>query len=134
MGYVYAGGKTNQKINARAKMGESNQKYLSQRVQVIRHTEGNFVVFEYLEIPNSTHAMTKAIEGHMRFKLECIGYQNVQNDHFVWQTTKERKMQEYAEFSHAAITFAIEYCEQNNIPYVHKMGNMNARRTVKRKK
>ena len=134
MGYIYAGGKTNQKTNALAKMGETNQKYLSQRVQTIRRTEGNFIVFEYLEIPNSTSAMTKAIEGHMRFKLECFGYKNIQNDHFEWLTTKEHKMQEYSDFAHTAIAFAIEYCKQNNIPYIHKMGNMKARRNVKRKK
>ena len=91
MGYFYAGGKTNQQIHARGKIGESNQKYLSSRVGKIRNDEGNFVVFEYLEIPNSTKAITRSIEGDVRLMLERAGYKNIQNDHFVWKLQKNAK-------------------------------------------
>lgn len=134
MGWVYAGGKTNQKTNAYAKMGETNQKYLSMRVGEIRHREGNFVVFKYLEIPNSTTAMTRAIEGHLRYKMECEGYHNIQNDHFEWQTTPETKMQEYMEFAERAMYHAKQYCQMNNIVYIEHDGDLNARRTCRHRK
>lgn len=135
MGYFYAGGKTNQQIHARGKIGESNQKYLSSRVGKIRNDEGNFVVFEYLEIPNSTKAITRSIEGDVRLMLERAGYKNIQNDHFVWETTKERKMEDYHNFAHLAIQFAMAYCDFRGIPYIHHVvANGSVRKNVKRRK
>ena len=133
MGYFYAGAKTNQRTNAYAKMGESNQKYLSNRVSAIRAKEGNFVVLKYLEIPNSTQAVTRAIEGHVRFMLERKGYKNVQNDHFVWSTTPETKMSEYIEFATLSMQFAKDYCNLIGIDFIEHEGNPNARRTCRRK-
>ena len=134
MGYFYAGGKTNQKTNAYCKMGETNQKYLSSRVGVIRNTEGNFFVIKYLEIPNSTQAITRAIEGHVRFMLEREGYKNVQNDHFVWKTAPDRKMQEYTTFAERAMYHAKKYCELIGIEYIEHEGDPAARRTCRRRK
>ena len=146
MGYFYAGGKTSQRTTARGKIGETNQKYLSQRVAQIRNTtdselkngifikENNFVVFEYLSIPNSTPAMTRAIEADVRFILERAGYVNVQNDHFEWRTTRESKMSEYADFASLAIDYAEQYCVLRGIEYTRSKGNENARKSCKRRK
>lgn len=134
MGYFYAGGKTNQRVNGYGKMGETNQKYLSARVAAIRHSEGNFVVFKYLEIPNSTQAVTRAVEGHVRFMLERVGYQNVQNDHFVWRSEKGQMMQDYINFTDKAIEFAKQYCEMVGIKYVEKVGKTTVKKTVTHKK
>lgn len=134
MGYFYAGGKTSQRTTARGKIGETNQKYLSQRVAQIRNKENNFVVFEYLSIPNSTPAMTRAIEADVRFMLERAGYVNVQNDHFEWRTTKESKMNEYADFASLAIDYAEQYCVLRGIEYTRSKGNKNARKSCKRRK
>ena len=134
MGYFYAGGKTSQRTTARGKIGETNQKYLSQRVAQIRNKENNFVVFEYLSIPNSTPAMTRAIEADVRFMLERAGYVNVQNDHFEWRTTKESKMSEYVDFASLAIDYAEQYCVLRGIEYTRSKGNENARKSCKRRK
>ena len=133
MGFVYAGCKTNNSVNAYAKIGETNRKYLSSRIGEIRHSEGNFVVLYYIEIKDSTPAMTKAIEGHMRFLLEKAGYVNTQNDHFVWKTNKNVKMQEYETFAKMAIDAACEYCDFMGIKYELKTGKPNARKTVQRR-
>ena len=134
MGYFYAGGKTNQQTHAKAKIGETNQRYLSTRVGQVRKKEGNFVVFEYLEIPNSTQAITRAIEGDVRLMMERAGYVNVQNDHFVWETDKHNKMDEYKRFSHLAIQFAMDYCDFRSIPYIHHFADGKARKNVRKRK
>lgn len=134
MGYFYVGGKTNQRVNAYVKIGETNQKKLSSRVALIRFQEGNFVVFKYLEIPNSTQAMTRAIEGDVRFALERDGYHNIQNDHFEWKTTPATKLAEYQEFVDKAIAYAEQYCQMRGIEYTVKNGDPKARRNVKRRK
>ena len=134
MGYVYVGGKTNQKINGYGKVGETNQKYLSQRVGQIRAKEGNFVVFQYLEIPHSTQATTRAIEGYIRWKLECDGYHNIQNDHFEWTTTIENKMRDYLEFANKALFYGEQFCQREKIFYIRKEAKENAKKTVKRRK
>ena len=134
MGYYYAGGKTNQHTNAYAKNGETNQRLLSSRISTIRNIEGNFVVFKYLELPNSTQAITRAIEGHVRLCLERDGYKNVQNDHFVWKTTPETKMQDYLDFAEKSMKYAKEYCEFMQIPYIEHDGDPKARKTCKKRK
>ena len=134
MGYFYVGAKTNQKINAKGKIGETNQKYISGRMGQIRKDEGNFFLLKYLEIPNSTSAMTKAIEGHARYMLEKEGYKHIQNDHFIWITTKEQKMIDYKIFSDKAIEYAKQYCDFMGISYIEHEGNSKARRTHKPRK
>ena len=134
MGYFYAGGKTNQRINGYGKVGETNQKYLSQRIGYIRATEGNFVVFEYLEIPNSTQAMTRAVEGYVRWKLEVEGYHNIQNDHFEWTTTIENKMKDYLEFANKALFYGEQFCQREKIFYIRIEEKETAKKTVKIRK
>lgn len=133
MGFFYVGGKTNQRVNGYGKIGETNLKYLSQRVSNIRQKEGNFFVFKYLEIPNSTQAITRAVEGHVRFMLERDGYKNIQNDHFEWKTTSEQKMNDYMAFAELAISYAEQYCKMFDIAYTLKEGKANARRTCRHK-
>ena len=133
MGYVYAGGKTNQSVNGYVKIGETNQRYLSQRIGVIRQKEGNFVVFKYLEIPNSTKAITRAIEGHARMMLEREGFQNVQNDHFEFPMTKYTKHALYTDFVDRAIDHMTAYCNMCGIDYIVREGDSKARKTVRRK-
>lgn len=128
MGFVYAGGKTNQKTNGYLKIGETNQKYLSQRVADIRRKEGNFVVFKYLEIPNSTQAVTRAIEGHARFMLEAEGWENVQNDHFVIRMTPSTKEAIYRDFVDSAIKHMTAYCNMVGISYIIHEGDPTARK------
>ena len=134
MGWIYAGGKTNQKTNAYAKNGETNQKYLSSRVGAIRHKEGNFVVFKYLEVFDTDRATTQAIEGHMRYMMTREGWQNVQNDHFVWSTTPENKMADYRKFAERSMFYAKQYCDLIGVKYVEYDGDMTARRTCKHRK
>lgn len=134
MGYVYVGGKTNQSINGYVKIGETNQTYLSTRISEIRHKEGNFVCFQYLEIPNSTSAITRAIEGHTRMMLEREGYNNVQNDHFTMPITKDTKESIYKAFVDRAIYHMASYCDMCSIAYIVKEGNTSARRNVRHKK
>ena len=131
MGYFYVGAKTNQHKQASGKIGETNLKYLSTRIGQIRHKEGNFVVIKYLSIPNSTQAMTRAIEGDVRFMLEKDGYHNVQNDHFEWATCPATKMMEYKDFADKAITYAEQYCIMRGIEYTVHEGNPDARRTCR---
>lgn len=134
MGFVYVGGKTNQSINGYMKIGETNQAYLCSRIGQIRKAEGNFVCFKYLEIPNSTRAITKAIEGHTRMMLEREGYHNVQNDHFTMPITKQSKESIYNAFVERAIYHMTNYCDMCGIVYIVKEGNTNARRNVRHKK
>lgn len=134
MGFVYVGGKTNQSVNGYMKIGETNKTYLSTRIGEIRHAEGNFVCFKYLEIPNSTSAITKAIEGHTRMMLEREGYHNVQNDHFVMPMTKDTKDSIYNAFVDRAIYHMTSYCNMFGIAYELKDAKPNARRNVRRKK
>lgn len=133
MGFFYVGGKTNQRVNGYGKIGETNLKYLSQRIGCIRQKEGNFFVFKYLELPNSTQAVTRSVEGHVRFMLERDGYKNIQNDHFEWKTTSEQKMRDYTEFAEKAISYAEQYCNMVGIEYIVKEGNPNARKTCRHK-
>ena len=90
MGFFYIGAKTNNYKNGYMKIGETNQKYLSSRIAQIRKKQGNFVVLAYLEISESTSAMTRAIESYVRFKLERQDYEMVQNDHFVFLGKRQR--------------------------------------------
>lgn len=128
MGYFYIGGKTNQKTNGYLKIGETNQKYLSQRVGHIRMHEGNFVVFKYLEIPDSTLSMTRAIEGHVRLMLEWGGWHQVQNDHFTCAITPETRDEIYQKFTEEAVRYACEYCDMTGIKYTVKKAKENARK------
>lgn len=122
MGYFYAGGKTNQRVNVYAKMGETNQKYLSSRIGKIRNEEKSFNVFKYLEIPNSTQAVTRAIEGHVRLMLEREGYKNVKNDHFAWRTEIGQIKNEYQIFAEKAMFYAKQYCNLTGINYIEHEG------------
>lgn len=133
MGFVYAGGKTNQKTNGYLKIGETNQKYLSMRVGEIRAREGNFVVFKYLEIPNSSLSVTRAIEGHARMMLERDGYQQVQNDHFVVNMTPATKDAIYNEFVNRAIQHMTAYCDMMGIEYIVKEGKPTARKNHRKR-
>lgn len=133
MGFVYVGGKTNQKTNGYLKIGETNTKYLSTRVAQIRQAEGNFVVFKYLVIPDSTLSITRAIEGHARMMLEREGWEQVQNDHFVTDMTPATKMEIYQKFVDNAIKFMCEYCDMVGISYEVKEGKTTARKNVKRR-
>ena len=131
MGYVYVGGKTNQWANGYVKIGETHQAYLSARIAQIRHKEGNFVLFQYLDIPDSTPAVTRAIEAHARMMLERDGYTQVQNDHFVMPVTKDNRESLYNDFTCKAIKHMANYCDMFGIAYEVKEGNPNAKRNVK---
>jgi len=135
MGFIYCGFKTNNSKNGYMKIGESNQKYLSQRIGQIRKTQKNFVVYDYLEIPNSTKDMTMAIEGHVRFRLAQFGLHHVQNDHFEYIVKQyaNDKETEYNFLSNTAMLYAIEYCDLMNIHYERKNDKRNLRKTIKHK-
>ena len=134
MGYFYAGVKTNNSVNGNGKTGETNQKKLEDRIKHIRFTQGCFLVLKYLEIPNSTQAITRAVEGHVRMMLERDGYKNIQNDHFEFPTTAETKWAEFEKFTEKAMVYAIQYCLLMGIDYTLHEGDRKARRTVKHHK
>jgi len=135
MGFIYCGFKTNNSKNGYMKIGESNQKYLSQRIGQIRNTQKNFVVYDYLEIDNSTPALTRAIEGHIRFRLEQFGLNQVQNDHFTYTIGhySNDKETEYNFLSKTAMLYAMEYCDLMGIQYTLKNDKRNLRKTIKHK-
>lgn len=117
MGYFYVGGDTYRKTIAYVKIGETNQKYLHRRVREICVKEKHFTIFKYLKIENSTSALTKAVEGHVRLMLEREGYLNLGLDHFGWSTTPTEKLKEYCAFTESAVKYAIEYCEMIGASY-----------------
>lgn len=133
MGFVYVGGKTNQHINGYMKIGETNQQYLSTRIAQIRASEGNFTVFKYIEVPNSTKAITRAIEGHTRMMLERDGWKNVQNDHFIASVNKNTRESIYQAFTNRAIEHMVNYCNTYGIQYMVKDDKTELKKTVKRK-
>ena len=106
MGFVYVG-----KSSTGWKIGESNQRYLSQRVASIRKTEPDFEVTAYVKIPNSSKAMTKAVEAHARLMLERQGYKNLGLDHFV-------PYRAYKSFSKRAVQAMQDYCNMADIEYI----------------
>lgn len=134
MGFFYIGAKTNNYKNGYMKIGETNQKYLSSRIAQIRKSQGNFVVLAYLEISESTSAMTRAIESYVRFKLERQGYEMVQNDHFVFPISAETKDAQFAQFTALAISAACHFCEMEHIAYQVKTDKANLKHNVKSKK
>lgn len=134
MGYFYIGGKTNNSVNGYLKIGETNQKQLSKRIALIRYQEGNFVVFKYLDIPGSTPAMTRAIEGHVRFMMERDGWNQVQNDHFTVDMRDKDKAEIFQVFTASALKYAEAYCQMVGITYEVKDGDPKAKRNHKPRK
>ena len=131
MGFVYVGGKTNQWRNGYMKIGETNQQYISTRVSQIRHSDGNFVLFKYLELPDSTPAITKAIEGHARMMLEREGWHNTHCDYFTAPINKDTREQVYRTFTESAINYMTEYCNMYGLTYIVKEGNPQTKKMVK---
>ena len=135
MGFIYCGFKTNNSKNGYMKIGETNRVYLSQRIAEIRHAQKNFVVYDYMEIKDSTPAMTRAIEGHVRFRLEQFGLKQVQNDHFVYdiKTYFSTKEDEFNYLSNKAMNFAKEYCDAMKIAYEIKSDKRNLKKIARHK-
>ena len=135
MGFFYAGFKTNNSKNGYMKIGETNQKYLSSRIGKIRYDQSNFVVYDYMEIKNSTPSMTRAIEGHVRFRLEQFGLKQIQNDHFEYAIKSfcNDKETEFDYLSKKAMQYAMEYCNMMNIAYEVKSDKRNLKKIAKHK-
>ena len=134
MSFFYVGGKTANSVNGYCKIGETGMR-LAQRISLIRYTEKNFCLFQYIELPNATKAERLVVEAVARLALEREGYIHTQNDHFNMPINKESKADIYNAFADKAVKYAILACELFNIEYNEpQAGNPNQRKTVKHRK
>lgn len=106
MGFIYVG-----RSSHGWKIGETNQRFISSRIASIRQNECDFQDISYIRIPNSTGAMTKAIESHTRLTLERKGYINTGLDHFTPHDSFEA-------FKTKALKAAKAYCNFMRIEYI----------------
>lgn len=130
-GFFYVGGKTANSVNGYAKIGETGMA-LSQRIAMIRYSEHNFMLLQYIALPNATKAERLMIESFVRLALERDEYTHTQNDHFTMPITKNSKIDIYNAFADKAINYAIQACKMFNIEYSEpQSGKPNQRKTVK---
>lgn len=63
------------------KIGQTKQKYISDRMKVIRQTNANIECYVYVEF-EATKAVRDLVESTLRLYLENNGYKLQGNDHF----------------------------------------------------
>jgi hypothetical protein len=115
---VYVGIIPYNRGKARTKIGESNQKSITNRMAVLRQVEGGkFKLVKYLVLKDNCESVTKVIEGYVRWQLEKIGYENVGNDHFEWESPASERQADYKEFIDYFLKFAVRGCEIFGIDY-----------------
>ena len=64
------------------KIGQTGQKYISQRIQTLRKTEKDIALYAYVEFVGSK-ALRDFVESSLRLYMQGKGYQLQGNDHFV---------------------------------------------------
>jgi hypothetical protein len=66
------------------KIGQTSQRYISQRIQTIRKIDANIKLYAYIEFEGSK-ALRDYVESILRLYMQGQGYQLQGNDHFVKQ-------------------------------------------------
>jgi hypothetical protein len=64
------------------KIGQTGQKYISQRIQTLRKTEKDIILYAYVEFMGNK-ALREFVESSLRLYMQGKGYQLQGNDHFV---------------------------------------------------
>lgn len=64
------------------KIGQTAQKYMSQRLQTIRQKEKDVKLYAYVEF-EGTKALREFVESSVRLYIQGKGYQLQGNDHFI---------------------------------------------------
>ena len=108
----------------RTKIGESNQRFISSRMSVLRREEGGkFNLCEYFVLEDNCESATKLLEAFVRWKMEKIGYENVGNDHFEWECPASERKADIKEFIDFFEKFMVEGCEKFGIKYTLRKMN-----------
>lgn len=133
-GFFYVGGKTANSVNGYVKIGETSIS-INQRMAMLRQSEHNFCLLQYIALPNATKAERLYVESFVRLNLERDGYTHTQNDHFIFPMSKDSKTELYNAFANNAIRYAVQACKLFGIDHSEpKTGNPNQRKTVKHRK
>lgn len=133
-GFFYVGGKTANSVNGYVKIGETSTS-INQRIAMLKQSEHNFYLLQYIALPNATKAERLMVESFVRLNLERDGYTHTQNDHFTFAMNKGNKAELYNAFADNAIKYAVQACKLFGIDYSEpKTGNPNQRKTVKHRK
>jgi hypothetical protein len=131
MGYFYIGANTRKSKNGLAKIGETGQRYISQRMSVLRQEEGCFTLLKYIEMPNSTKAEQLYVEAVARLAVERAGYRHMGKDHYAVPVTPATKACVYDNIVNIAINAVCKACEDMSITYMVKEPKPNTRKEVK---
>lgn len=124
MGCFYVGFNYFRRKNGIFKQGITRGKTPSARLSTIRQKE-HFQCLAWISMPNATWAELLAVESEARLRMSYL-YENIQNDHFLYDIIPNRKYEQAEEIANLAIRFASEYCELKHIPYV--IGNKSYKR------
>ena len=97
------------------KLGETGKDTPAQRLSSIRQNE-HFQCLAWIKMPKATKSERLAVEAHARLKMSYL-FEQVQNDHFLYKITPNRKYEQAQEMANLAIGYAVEACEMYNISY-----------------
>lgn len=118
MGFLYTGFDYKNRKNGYFKIGETGQKYLTSRLQVIQHYDC-FQCLGYLILKNESKSERLLVESYTRVMMSKVaGLVHTQNDHFLYSIeSKERKYAQAYELAEMALTYAEEICKQIGVEY-----------------
>ena len=124
MACFYTGFNYFRRLNGLFKLGESGKNTPAQRLSTIRQKE-HFQCLGWITMPKATKSERLAVEAHARLKMSYL-FEQIQNDHFIYKITPNRKYEQAQEMANLAIRYAIEACEMYNIAY--SIGNKEYKR------
>ena len=116
MGCFYTGFDYKNRKNGYWKIGETSGKTPARRLASIRQGDC-FQCTGYLILHDETTAERRLIESMVRVKMERAGFEQVQNDHFLYSIEQGRKYEQAAEITMQVIAWAIEACEYIGLKY-----------------
>lgn len=126
MGCFYTGFDYKNRKNGYWKIGESSKSTPAQRLAQIRQSD-SFQCLGYLILINDTKPQRLFVESYVRMKLESIGLEHTQNDHFLYAIRSDGKYEQADEIAKKSIDFAIEACKIAGIQY--KIGKRKYKRS-----
>ena len=116
MGCFYTGFDYKNRKNGYWKIGETSRKTPAQRLAEIRNGDC-FQCLGYLILHDETTAERRLVESMVRVKMERAGFQQVQNDHFVYQIEAGKKYEQAAEIAEIVMHWAMAACDYIGINY-----------------
>jgi len=116
MGCFYTGFDYKNRKNGYWKNGETGGKTPAQRLAVIRQSDC-FQCLGYIIMHNETKSERLLVESMVRVKMERAGFQQVQNDHFLYDIEQGRKYEQAAEIAEMIMQWATEACEYIGLDY-----------------